>query len=219
MPSEVGDILIGAEQLAARVRELGAALAREYAGREPVLVAIMKGCVLFLADLVRAWPGPLDLEFVSAESYHGTAPGEVRLELPPDLGPRVAGRPVLVIDDICDTGATLQRVCEAIRALGPAEVRTLVVAAATGSRPPVSARPATGPTGSASRLKTVSSSVTAWTTAAATATCPTWPFCGKRETHSRKLVRGRSPDPPRAHSPLPRPTPQIVLKYSPAPNR
>jgi hypoxanthine phosphoribosyltransferase len=127
MPSEVGDILIGAEQLAARVRELGAALAREYAGREPVLVAIMKGCVLFLADLVRAWPGPLDLEFVSAESYHGTAPGEVRLELPPDLGPRVAGRPVLVIDDICDTGATLQRVCEAIRALGPAEVRTLVL--------------------------------------------------------------------------------------------
>ena len=127
MPPEVGDILIGAEQLAARVRELGAALAREYAGREPVLVAIMKGCVLFLADLVRAWPGPLDLEFVSAESYHGTAPGEVRLELPPDLGPRVAGRPVLVIDDICDTGATLNRVCGAIRGLGPAEVRTLVL--------------------------------------------------------------------------------------------
>jgi hypoxanthine phosphoribosyltransferase len=127
MPPEVGDILIGAEQLAARVRELGAALAREYAGREPVLVAIMKGCVLFLADLVRAWPGPLDLEFVSAESYHGTAPGEVRLEFPPGLGPRVAGRPVLVIDDICDTGATLKQVCEAIRALGPAEVRTLVL--------------------------------------------------------------------------------------------
>jgi len=127
MAEEVGMIVITAEAIAARVRELGAELADAYAGREPVLVAIMKGCVVFLADLVRAWPGPMDLEFVSAESYDGARAGRLRLELPPDFGRRVAGRPVLVVDDICDTGGTLAAVQGAIRALGPAEVRTLVL--------------------------------------------------------------------------------------------
>jgi len=126
MAPEVAETLLAADQIAARVRELGAALARSYAGREPVLVAIMKGCVVFLADLVRAWPGPMDLEFVSAESYAGAAPGRVRLSLPPDLARRVAGRPVLIVDDIYDTGATISEVCRAVEALGPAEVRTLV---------------------------------------------------------------------------------------------
>jgi hypoxanthine phosphoribosyltransferase len=102
-------------------------MAHVYAGREPVLVAIMKGCVVFMADLVRSWPGPMDLEFVSAESYDGTQAGELRLELPPDFARRIAGRPVLVIDDICDTGATLTGVCGVLKTMGPAEVRTLVL--------------------------------------------------------------------------------------------
>jgi len=127
MPDQVGDILITSEEIARRVRELGAELAEAYAGREPVLVAIMKGCLVFMADLVRAWPGPMDLEFVTAESYDGTRAGSLRLELPPDFGRRVVGRPVLVIDDICDTGATLAAVTAAIRALGAAEVSTLVL--------------------------------------------------------------------------------------------
>jgi hypoxanthine phosphoribosyltransferase len=109
------------------VRQLGADLARTYAGREPVLVAIMKGCIVFLADLVRAWPGPMDLEFISSECYDGTQAGQVRLSLPPDLAAQVAGRPVLVVDDICDTGRTLAAVCRTIEAMRPAEVRTLVL--------------------------------------------------------------------------------------------
>jgi hypoxanthine phosphoribosyltransferase len=124
---EIGEVLITAHEIAARVRALGAEMAREYAGREPVLVAIMKGCVMLLADLVRAWPGPISLEFVSAESYDGTEAGAVRLALPPDLAEHVAGKPVLVIDDIYDTGRTIAAVCRAVEALGPAEVRTLVL--------------------------------------------------------------------------------------------
>jgi len=124
---QIGEVLITADRIAARVRELGAAMARAYAGREPVLVAIMKGCVMLLADLVRAWPGPLSLEFVSAESYDGAKPGAVRVALPPDLGERLAGKPVLVVDDIYDTGRTIAAICHAVEALGPAEVRTLVL--------------------------------------------------------------------------------------------
>jgi len=124
---EVGDILVSAERIADRVRELGRTLTDAYAGRDPVVVAVMKGSLLFLADLVRAWPAVMDLEFVSAESYEGTRPGELRLALPPDLGRRVAGRPVLVVDDIYDTGRTLTEVCRAVERLGPAEVRSLVL--------------------------------------------------------------------------------------------
>ena len=127
MAAEIGRILLPADRIAARVRQLGRRLARAYAGREPVLVAVMKGSFLLAADLARAWPGPIDVEFVSAESYDGTRPGAVRLRLPRGLRSRIAGRPVLVVDDIYDTGATLAKVCRAIEALGPAEVRTLVL--------------------------------------------------------------------------------------------
>jgi len=127
MPSPIGDILFDAGTIARRVRDLGCELADTYRGTEPVLVAIMKGCVLFLADLVRAWDGPMDLEFITAESYEGTAPGEVHLAVPEGFADRVAGRPVLVVDDIYDTGATLAAVRKALLTMGAEEVRTVVL--------------------------------------------------------------------------------------------
>jgi hypoxanthine phosphoribosyltransferase len=143
MAPEIGDVLISPEQIARRVGELGRTLSAHYAGREPVLVALMKGCILFLADLVRAWPGPMDLEFVTAESYDGTRAGDLRLDLPPDFADRVAGRPVLVVDDIFDTGQTLTAACRILETLGAAEVRSIVllrkrpaVPAATEASPP-----------------------------------------------------------------------------------
>jgi len=136
MPDTIGDILITAEAIAQRVRNLGGELARVYADRQPVLVAIMKGCVPFLADLMRAWPGPMHLEFVTAESYHGTRPGQVRLALPADFAYRVAGHHVLVVDDIYDTGATLRTVCDALQALEPADLRTLVLLRKRVASPP-----------------------------------------------------------------------------------
>jgi hypoxanthine phosphoribosyltransferase len=127
MDPQIGEVLLTPGQIAARVRQLGRILARNYRGRDPVLVAIMNGCVVFVADLVRQWPGPLDLEFISAASYSGTQAGRVRLALPRGLASRVAGRPVLVIDDIYDTGATLATVCRKLKTFRPVEVRTLVM--------------------------------------------------------------------------------------------
>ena len=127
MSPEIGQVLFDADTIARRVRDLGRELAETYRGREPVLVAIMKGCVLFLADLVRAWEGPMDIEFITAESYERTEPGEVRLALPDDFADRVAGRPVLVVDDIFDTGATLEAVRSALLDLGADEVRSVVL--------------------------------------------------------------------------------------------
>ena len=135
MPEEVGEILIPSDRIAARVGELGRLLADAYAGREPVVVAVMKGCVLFLADLVRAWPATMDIEFVTARSYEGTRPGDVRLTLPPELAEVVPGRPVLVLDDIFDTGRTLSAVCRRIERLGAAELKTLVLLAKRRAAP------------------------------------------------------------------------------------
>jgi hypoxanthine phosphoribosyltransferase len=145
MPAHVGDILISSDAIARRVAELGAELGRTYADREPVLVAIMKGCIVFLADLVRAWPGPMDLEVVTAQSYDGVKAGAIRLDVAHDFARHVAGRPVIIIDDICDTGGTLTAVSDAIRAMGPAEIRTLVLlrrrAAVAGACKPPQCRP------------------------------------------------------------------------------
>ncbi len=122
-----GDVLIPADRIAERVLALGEELRAAYDGREPVLVAVMKGCVLFLADLVRACPVPMDIEFVTARSYEGAEPGRLELTLPPELAEVVPGRPALVVDDIFDTGRTLAGVCQALEALGPTEVRSLVL--------------------------------------------------------------------------------------------
>ncbi|MFO8012263.1 MAG: phosphoribosyltransferase family protein [Phycisphaerae bacterium] len=127
MARDIGEVLIDADAIARRVRDLGRELADTYRGREPVLVAVMKGCVLFLADLVRAWEGPMDIEFVTAESYEGTEPGEVHLAVPDGFADRVAGRPVLVVDDIFDTGATLAAVGQALLGMGAEEVRSVVL--------------------------------------------------------------------------------------------
>ncbi len=129
MPAAPGRVLIPAPRIAARIRDLGAELTEAYAGRDPVLVAIMKGCVLFLADLVRAWPATMDIEFVTARSYRGREAGPVEITMPAELAEVVPGRSVLIVDDILDTGRTLAEVCRAVAALGPEEVRTLVLLA------------------------------------------------------------------------------------------
>ncbi len=101
-----GRVLISEEEIAARVAELGRWIRRDYAGRAPLLVSILKGAVVFTADLIRAIPPPLTLDFMGLSSY-GSAPrssGVVRLTS--DLSMSIEGRDVIVVEDIIDTGRT-----------------------------------------------------------------------------------------------------------------
>jgi len=123
----LGDVLVTAARLQRRIQSLAAAIASAYAGRRPVLVAVMQGSATFLADLVRAWPEPVDVAHIAAESYDGTRPGRVRLTLPPDLHQQIAGRPVLVVDCLYDTGATLSEVCRDVESFGPEDLRSVVL--------------------------------------------------------------------------------------------
>jgi len=115
MQSDLAEILITSDAIERRVAELGRELARRYADGEPVLViAIMHGCVLFLADLVRELPIPLDLEFVYCKSYAGAERGVLEFGHRASLVEAIRGRRVLLVDDIFDTGRTVNHLVEIV---------------------------------------------------------------------------------------------------------
>jgi hypoxanthine phosphoribosyltransferase len=123
---EIERILITEPQIARRVRWLTRQLARDFAGRDLVVVSLLNGTVMFLADLVRHLSLPLRLDFIGVSSYGpGTRSGE--LVFTKQLRLDVRGRDVLVVDDILDTGRTLKRVLAVLREHKPRRVRVCVL--------------------------------------------------------------------------------------------
>ncbi|MBN2584470.1 MAG: hypoxanthine phosphoribosyltransferase [Planctomycetes bacterium] len=129
MQGDIARVIITPEEIERRVAELGRELASRLAGRDVLVLAVMNGCVLFLADLLRQLPLGLDLEFVYCKSYRGTSCGDLEFAHRSTLPSAVRGRHVLVVDDIFDTGRTLAHVVEQVRSLGAAEVTTVVMLA------------------------------------------------------------------------------------------
>jgi hypoxanthine phosphoribosyltransferase len=117
---DIAEILLPQATIAARVADLGRAIAREYSGRDPLLVSVLKGAVYFLTDLTRAIDIPLALDFMAITSY-GSAParsGAVRLIK--DLDVEITGRHVLLVEDIIDTGLTAGYLLRLLQARAPA---------------------------------------------------------------------------------------------------
>src|SRR5688572_19436421 len=111
--------------IAARVQAMAAEIRRDAGPDTPVhLVAVLKGAFIFLADLMRAFEGPVTCDFIAVSSYgSGTSSsGEVRLDK--DVGRGLEGRDVIIVEDIVDTGLTLSYLQEILRARGPRSVRT-----------------------------------------------------------------------------------------------
>lgn len=124
--SEVKEILITDEQLAKRVRTLAKQIEKDFRGREMVVVSLLTGTVMFLADLIRGLDMPLRLDFMGVSSYgSGTESGE--LVFTKELRLDVKGRDVLLVDDILDTGKTLSRVIPKLKALKPRRIKTCVL--------------------------------------------------------------------------------------------
>jgi hypoxanthine phosphoribosyltransferase len=122
----VDRVLISEERIARRVRSLAREIQRDYHGRDLVIVSLLNGTVLFLADLIRHLSIPLRLDFIGVSSYrHDRRPGE--MVLTKELGLDVRGRDVLVVDDILDTGRTLKRALHELRPLKPRRLRTCVL--------------------------------------------------------------------------------------------
>jgi hypoxanthine phosphoribosyltransferase len=117
-------VQISSEQIQARVRELGATIAKEYAGRELVLVGVLKGSWIFLADLARAIDLPdVRVEFLGVQSYgdETTSSGVVQITF--DLTRPIEGKHVLIVEDIVDTGLTMDYLLDQMRTRHPASVK------------------------------------------------------------------------------------------------
>jgi len=123
----IGPPLIAEEALRERVRQLGAAISRDYVGKQLLLVGLLRGSVIFLADLLRAVTIPVKVDFLAVSSYVGRdSSGVVRLLK--DLDHPIAGMDVLLVEDIIDTGLTLSYVLRVLKTRDPAslEVCTLL---------------------------------------------------------------------------------------------
>ncbi|HET7754136.1 MAG TPA: hypoxanthine phosphoribosyltransferase [Anaeromyxobacteraceae bacterium] len=116
------DVLLPAERIRAKVAELGAAITRDYAGERLTIVAVLKGSFVFLADLVREIDLPLVVEFMSISSYVGTESTGV-VQITGDLTRSIAGEHVLVVEDIVDTGLTMQYLLDNLATRHPASLR------------------------------------------------------------------------------------------------
>lgn len=119
-------VLIDEGRIAERVAELAATLRRQYQGRDLVCVGVLKGCFIFMADLLRQLGLPVTVDFLGVASYGGsTEPAKLRVTKDVDVD--LAGRDVLVIEDICDTGVSLGAVVRLLGTQNPASIGTCVL--------------------------------------------------------------------------------------------
>jgi len=121
--ADVEEVLLSGEAVQARVAELGAELARDYASRDPVLVSVLKGSIIFLADLVRAMPIPLSIDLMEVSSYGASTESSGQVRILKDLSTSISGREVIVVEDIIDTGLTLNYLLRYLHDKGPASIR------------------------------------------------------------------------------------------------
>jgi hypoxanthine phosphoribosyltransferase len=121
------EVLIPAEKIQDRIRELGAEIARDYAGHNPLLISVLKGACLFLSDLMRAVDIPLNVEFIAISSYGAEmrTSGEVRILK--DLDVAIEGRHILVVEDIVDTGLTLSYLLANLKSRGAESVKLVAL--------------------------------------------------------------------------------------------
>jgi hypoxanthine phosphoribosyltransferase len=120
--SAVGDILVQRDELEHRVRELGAEISRDYAGRELLLIGVLKGAVFFLADLMRHLDVECEVDFMAVSSYGASTDSSGVVRILKDLDAPIEGRDVLIVEDIVDSGLTLSYLFRMLRARGPASL-------------------------------------------------------------------------------------------------
>ncbi len=117
------EVLYSGDQIQTRIRELGEQITREYAGRDLVLVSVLKGSCIFLADLMRVIDLSLTIDFMSVSSYKDGQKSTGDVEILKDLSNSIRGKDVLVVEDIVDTGLTLSRLLDILGSRGANSIK------------------------------------------------------------------------------------------------
>ncbi len=124
---EIGKILLDEATIADKVLELGERISRDYAGKDPIVVSILKGAVIFTTDLVRSISCPLTVEFIQASSYGRYTSSSRNVDIKKDLEADIEGRHILLIDTIIDTGKTFERLMQLLSERKPASLNAVVL--------------------------------------------------------------------------------------------
>ena len=123
MEEDIAEILIDEKTLQARIRELGEQISRDYQGKRPILVGVLKGAFMFMADLIRHISIPHEIDFMATSSYGQATESSGVVRILKDLDTPISGRDVLIVEDIIDTGLTLDYLIRILKARNPASLR------------------------------------------------------------------------------------------------
>ena len=116
-------VLFSEEELKTRIKELGAEIGREYAGRKPLMIGILKGSVMFFADLLREIEGDLEIDFMAISSYGNGVKSSGEVKMIKDLDHKIEGKDVIIVEDIVDSGYTMKFLTGMLSARNPASIR------------------------------------------------------------------------------------------------
>ena len=113
--AEIERVLISSEEIAAKVKEVAARIDEDYKGKEPIAICILKGSIVFFADLIRAMKTPVSIEFMKVSSYGFSTTSSGRLSVALDILSNIEGKDVLIVEDIIDSGYTMYALTEMLR--------------------------------------------------------------------------------------------------------
>ena len=127
MATDISEIILSQAAIQERVAELGKAISKDYARSNPLLVGVLKGVVFFMADLLRSITIPVEVDFIAISSYSPETRGQGFVRLVKDLEIPIQGRHILFIEDVIDTGLTLNYILNNLRARQPASLEVCVL--------------------------------------------------------------------------------------------
>lgn len=121
------EVLLTAKQIEERIKELAADISKDYQGKKPLLVGVLKGAVIFLSDLIRYIDVPLEIDFMAVSSYGADTDSSGVVRIQKDLEKSIQGRDVLIVEDIVDTGLTLNYLRENLNSRGPLSLKVVTL--------------------------------------------------------------------------------------------
>ncbi|MDE6107949.1 MAG: hypoxanthine phosphoribosyltransferase [Oscillospiraceae bacterium] len=123
MEKDIDHVLLSEEELKAKIQELGAQISKDYAGKEPLLVSVLRGSYIFMADLTRAIDCMCRVDFMAVSSYGSGTTSSGQVNIIKDLSDTIEGRDIIVVEDILDSGNTLFYLMNVLQARHPASIR------------------------------------------------------------------------------------------------